>query len=90
MSSARRGKGNILAIDEVPAVYANESRELATLFGSAFKKGVKELPLFPLLGIDMPGVFLKIECTPDQMNDVIDKVGDSLQKYFRKGMKDER
>ena len=46
ITTAKKGKGAILAIDEVPALYANESRELASSLASTFNKGVKEFPLF--------------------------------------------
>ncbi|NTU76708.1 MAG: metal ABC transporter permease [Alphaproteobacteria bacterium] len=81
--------GNILAIDEVPSLYGNLSRELAGLLAGAYGGTVKEFPLFPLLGVDMPGVYLTIECTPDQTGQVLDKLSSSLQKYFRKGKNDE-
>ena len=89
VTTAKRGTGNILAIDEVPSLYGNLSRELAGLLAGAYGGTVKEFPLFPLLGVDMPGVYLNIECTPDQTGQVLDKLSSSLQKYFRKGKNDE-
>lgn len=90
VTTTKKGKGNILAIEEIPALYANESRELATSLASVFNKGVKEFPLFPLQGVDMPGVFLKISYTPDKTNEVFEKLHEGIQKYFKRGMKDER
>lgn len=90
VTTAKKGKGNIRAFDEVPAVHETESRALAGLVAGAFKKNVKEFPLFPLLGVDMPGIFLGVESTPDQSTEVLDKLHDSLQKYFKRGRKDER
>ena len=90
VTTPKKGKGNILAIEEIPALYANESRELATSLASVFNKGVKEFPLFPLQGVDMPGVFLKIGYTPDKTNEVFEKFHEGMQKYFKRGMKDER
>ena len=90
ITTAKKGKGNILAIDEIPALYANESRELATSLASVFNKGVKELPLFPLLGVDIPGVYMKIDYTPDKTNDVFEKLHQGMQRYFKRGTKDER
>ncbi len=90
ITTAKKGKGTILAIDEVPALHVNESRELASSLASAFNKGVKELPLFPLLGVDMPGVFLKIMFTPDKTLEVFNKIHEGIQGYFKRGMKDER
>jgi len=90
ITTAKKGKGTILAIDEVPALYANESRELASSLASTFNKGVKEFPLFPLLGVDMPGIFLKITFTPDQTLEVFNKLHEGIRGYFKRGMKDER
>lgn len=90
VTTPKKGKGNILAIEEIPALYANESRELATSLASVFNKGVKEFPLFPLQGVDMPGVYIKIGYTPDKTNEVFEKFHEGIQKYFKRGMKDER
>lgn len=90
ITTAKKGKGTILAIDEVPALYANESRELASSLASTFNKGVKEFPLFPLLGVDMPGIFLKITFTPDKTLEVLNKLHEGIQAYFKRGIKDER
>lgn len=90
VTTAKKGKGNILAIDEVPAAHGAESRELASLVAGVFKTNVKELPLFPLLGVDMPGIFLGVESTPDRSTEIFDKLHESLQKYFKRGRKDER
>ena len=90
VSSAKKGKGNILAIEEMPALYANESRELATSLASVFNKGVKEFPLFPLLGVDIPGIYLKIYYTHDKTNEVLEKLHEGMQRYFKRGIKDER
>lgn len=87
---AKKGKGNILAIEEVPALFASESRELATSLASVFNKGVKELPLFPLLGVDIPGVYMKIDYTPDKTTEVLEKLHQGMQGYFKRGTKDER
>lgn len=90
VTTAKKGKGNILAIDEIPALHANDSRELATSLASMFNKGVKEIPLFPLLGVDIPGVYMKIEYTPDKTNEVLEKFHEGMQRYFRRGKNDER
>lgn len=90
ITTPKKGKGNILAIEEMPALYANESRELASSLASVFNKGVKEFPLFPLLGVDMPGVFLKITYTPDKTTEMLDKLHEGMKRYFKRGTKDER
>lgn len=90
VTAAKKGKGNILAIDETPALYANESRELATSLASVFGKGIKEIPLFPFLGVDIPGVYMRIDYTPDKTNEVLEKFHEGMQRYFKRGKSNER
>ena len=87
VTNAKRKADKVLAIEDVPGVYAASSREFADLVAESFNRKVLELPLFPLLGIDMPGVFLRIECPKDDAGDVLGKLSESMQKYFGKGKK---
>lgn len=80
-------EGQVLTIEEVPAIHGSSSRELALLVAESFHKKVLELPLFPLLGIDTPGIFLEIRCPKDEANETLGKISESIQKYFGKGMK---
>ena len=89
-SDAKAGKKAILGIDEVPAVYADDSKELATLIASSFNKTAKDLPLFPLLGVNIPGIFLRITCTKEDTINVFDKMHESFQKYSIRGLRHER
>jgi hypothetical protein len=85
VTDAKKKSGQVLAIQDVPAVHSVGSKEFAGLVAGAFNKKVLELPLFPLLGIDMPGVFMGIACQKEKANEVLAKVVDSMQKYFGKG-----
>jgi len=89
VSNARKGKDKILAIDEIPGQYVDRSAEVAGCIATPFRKTVKELPLFPLLGIDMPALFLRIECTKEKADETLNVVNDCLQKYFQRGKKNE-
>jgi hypothetical protein len=89
VTEANKGKGRILGIGEVPARHIDTSRELALAMGTAFSTKVKQFPLFPLLGVDMPGLFLRIECTKGDMPAMLDKIHESLQKYFKRGTEHE-
>lgn len=86
VTTPRKGRGNILAIDEVPALHANESRELATSLAQVFDKGVKEIPLFPVLGVDMPAVLLKIACAGGNASEMMEKLHEGLGRYFKRGI----
>ena len=57
----RAGEGRFLAIDEIPARFARESDRLAASVAAPFGVKVKHLPLFPLLGVNMPGIVVKLE-----------------------------
>ncbi len=88
-TNARRGKGNIPDIDEVPAIHINNSMELATMIAAPFNKKIKKMPLFMVLGIDMPGIFLRLESPKDKAGEVFDRLHEGLQKYTERG-KNER
>jgi len=89
-TNAKRGKGTIPNIDEVPAIQINNSMELATMIAAPFNKKIKKLPLFMLLGIDMPGIFLRLESPKDKMGEMFDRLHEGLQKYTKRGIKNER
>jgi hypothetical protein len=89
ITNAKKVKNKILAIDEIPAQYIDLSAEVAGCIATPFRRTVKELPLFPLLGVDMPALFLRIECTKEKAEATLDVVNDCLQKYFQRGKKDE-
>jgi hypothetical protein len=85
ITNAKKGKGRILSIEEVPGQYVELSAEVAGCVATPFRRTVKELPLFPLLGIDMPALFLRIECTKEKAEETLNVVNDCLQKYFQRG-----
>ena len=87
VTDAKRKTGQVTAIEDVPGLHASSSREVADLMAEAFGVKVLELPLFPLLGIDVPGLFMEIECPKERSDEVLGKIADSLQKYFGKGKK---
>ena len=89
ITNAKKGKGKILSIEEVPGQYVELSAEVAGCVATPFRKTVKELPLFPLLGVDMPALFLRIECTKEKADEMLNVVNDCLQKYFQRGKKNE-
>jgi hypothetical protein len=89
ITNAKKGTGKILAIDEIPGQYVDLSAEVAGCVATPFRRTVKELPLFPLLGIDMPALFLRIECTKEKADEVLNVVDDCLRKYFQRGKKNE-
>lgn len=78
----KKGEGRFLAIDEIPGQFTDESRRLASDVGDAFQVKVKKLPLFPLLGVNMPGAFVRIESREDGFNDAIAKTCAGIDKYF--------
>jgi len=87
VTDVKKKGDKVLAIEDVPGAYAASSKEFATLLAGEFNRKVLELPLFPLVGIDMPGIFLRIECSKDEAGEVLGKLSESIQKYFGKGKK---
>ncbi len=87
VTNAGKKTGQVPSIEDVPGMHAPKSREFASLVAETFGKKVLELPLFPLLGIDMPGIFMRIECPKEQAEETLGKVSDNLQKYLGRGIK---
>jgi hypothetical protein len=83
-TAAKKGEGSFLTIDEVPASFAEESNGLAYAVAESFGVKVKQMPLFPLLGVNMPGVFLRWETKEDAVPDLTNRLCAGLEKYIRK------
>jgi hypothetical protein len=82
VSIAKKGTGRFLAVEEVQSAHEERSLELAVALASQFKRGVKRFPLFPLLGVDMPGVFVQLEFSQESMGEMFEAFHEGLQKYF--------
>jgi len=89
VSNATKGKGLILNVDEVPGAHAARSGELASAVAAAFRRKVKVIPLFMFLGIDMPGVFVRLEVEKTRPAEAFDRLHEGLLNYTKRG-KDER
>lgn len=89
VSNAKKGKGLILNVDEVPGSHASRSGDLASSIAAAFQRKVKAIPLFMFLGIDMPGAFVRLEVEKTKPADAFDKLHEGLLNYMKRG-KDER
>lgn len=89
ISNAKKGKGTILEIDEVPAARGTDSEDLAAFIAAPFTKKVKRLPLFVFLGIDLPQVFLRINCPINQPGAIFDKLNNGIQNYLKRGVTNE-
>jgi hypothetical protein len=85
VTDAKKGTGRFLTIEEVAGRHAGDSMMLAKEVATSFGKHVKELSLFPLLGVDMPGVFISIECKNEQVNEIFDKLHEGIQKFMKRG-----
>jgi hypothetical protein len=79
---AKKGEGRFLKIDEVPGRFAEESETLALAASTALNTKVKHLPLFPLLGVNMPGMMVKIDYKETEMQDVVNKLCSAVEKYL--------
>ena len=85
------GGGNrFLTVDELPARHASESRRLAEAAAASFNVKVKQVSLFPLIGVDMPGILLRIECKQDKARQMLGLLHGSIQNYLRRDVSHER
>ena len=79
-----------LAVDELPGKYATDSGRLAEGVAASFKVKVKHLPLFPLVGADMPGIYLRMECRQDKVGEMLGLLHGSIRNYLRRDVPHER
>lgn len=84
------GTNRFVAIDDLPMKHAGESKRLAEAVAAPFKQKVKRMPLFPLLGVDMPGVFLRLECSQEKVREALGILHGSIQSYLRRDVAHER
>jgi hypothetical protein len=82
MTDAKKGEGRFLTVDQIPEQFAGESEKLAGFVAGAFKVKVKHLPLFPLLGVNMPGVFVRMQFKEDEFEDRVKKLYGGIERYF--------
>lgn len=82
MTDAKKGEGRFLTIDQIPDKFSAESEKIARLVAAQFKTKVKHLPLFPLLGVSMPGVFIRMEFKEGQLEDAIARIESGVERYF--------
>ncbi len=82
--------GIFKAIEEAPGFHGAESKALAGAIASSFNIRVKEMPLLPLIGVDMPSVFMNIQTNKDRINIAFDKLYSGIENYLKRGKKDER
>jgi hypothetical protein len=81
---ARKGEGIFLTIDEVPAKFTEESNRLAYSVAESFSVKVKQMPLFPLLGVTTPGILVKWEAKEEEVPELTNRLCAGLDKYMRK------
>ncbi len=85
ITEAKKADGRFLTLNEVPERFSEESQSLADSVAGCFGVRVKRMPLFPLLGIAMPAIFIKAQGTEKDLPDVANKLYLGIEKYFRKG-----
>lgn len=90
VARSRRPKGAVLSADEVGFLHGDQSRKCARAIAGMFNRKVVEFPLFPLLGVDMPAIYLRLQFPQEKAVEALDKVHEGLQKYFSRGLHDEK
>jgi hypothetical protein len=81
---AKKGEGSFLTVDEVPGRFNEDSHKLAYAVAEAFNVRAKQMPLFPLLGVNMPGIFIRWESKEVELPGLTDKLAAGLEKYLQK------
>jgi hypothetical protein len=71
-------------VDELPAKHEAESKRLAESVAGQFQVAVKRIPLFPLLGVDMPGIFVSIHCHKEEAGSLLTMLDAALRKYYKR------
>jgi hypothetical protein len=71
-------------MEDISGRHEAESRRLAELIAAPFQTAVKRIPLFPLLGIDMPGVFVSIQCRHEDARSILAVLDGALRQYYRR------
>jgi hypothetical protein len=79
-----------LAVDELQGKYASDSARLADAIADSFHVKVKHVPLFPLLGADMPGIFVRIECKQNKVGEMLGLLHGGIRNYLRRDVPHER
>jgi len=75
------------AIDELPGRHTEASKRLADGIASSFNVKVKRMPLFPVLGVNMPGIFVRLECKEEQVKEMLNTLLSGIDKYTRRDIK---
>ena len=83
---ARKAEGRFLTVEEVPSLFAAQSDKLATKVAGSLNVQVKHLPLFPLLGVHMPGLFVRIGGKQEDVKNEINKLYVGVDKYLSERM----
>lgn len=78
--SPRKGSGRFLKIDEVPSLHYQSSICVAEKVAKRYGTRVAKLPLFPLLGIDMPGIFISAKCSKEKIADLAHVIIDAKRE----------
>ncbi len=90
LPAREEGQDLFIAAQDVPVRLASESRRLAEAVAGPFQTKPVTMPLFPLVGVDMPGILLFVEYKPERLQETIAALEEGLQKYFRREMKHEK
>jgi hypothetical protein len=81
-ATERKGEGRFLSITEVSSRFSEESDRLAACMAEPFGVKVTHLPLFPLLGVSMPAVAIKLELKPDDAAEAVSRLKEGIEKYL--------
>ncbi len=79
-----------MGMEELQGKHAALSAKLAQAVAASFQVNVKHVPLFPLLGADLPAIFLRVECKQEALGEVLRLLHTGVQNFLRRDTSNER
>ncbi|MCX7856725.1 MAG: hypothetical protein N2513_01895 [Deltaproteobacteria bacterium] len=77
----KKPEGKIARIDEIPYVHFELSNKIAESIAASYNKRVVKLPLFPMLGVDMPAIYIKISGEKRDIEKLAGDINEVIRKY---------
>lgn len=77
----KKTQGKLLRIDEIPSLHFEDSIQIAQYIALTFNNKVYRLPLFPLLGVNMPGLYLKVDGGKEEVDFVATTLARGIKKF---------
>ena len=78
----KKPEGKIKSIEEIPYAYYDTSYKIAESIAMAYGKKVLKAPFFPLLGVDMPALYIKLRFKEGDIGPFVSVMKDGIKRYL--------